>query len=245
MTRRGTYTDPQVEIAIARLCRELRDETGRNPSAAAVLRSLERDEELKPLVPKDARTIRRIIDELPLDESGLWSVAGADPDEVERVLPVLAHVARATEEGVRTLTRREASLIHRIRRAAPNLPMPSVWELTQAYIRDSGGEGGEVLAPYLDVLLALAPWQSSESHTAFVELIERAQLSDRARNRLSWTVRLVELHAALDEFKDDIAKLGHRGKGEKKEENDGKRTHLTAGKQVGVRGARKRRKRQE
>lgn len=231
MAKRGWYTDPRIEIAIARVCREVRGETGRNPSAAAVQRFLDDDEELQPLVPKDLRTIRRIMEELPTDETGTWSVADADPDEVALVLPVLAHVAQATAGGVWSLTRREASLIHRIRRAAPSLPEAGVWRLTQCYINDAGLAGGEVLAPYYDLLLALGAWQPGEGRVAFDRLIERAQRS----RHLRWVVRGIELDIMLDFYKDDVAKLEHKGKSRtQKEENDEEKRNA-AGSEVGVR----------
>ena len=207
MKKRETKTDARVEIKIARFCREYRDAMGRKPNAAKVRKVLEDDNDLLRLVPKDDRTIKRTIDELPTDESGTWSLEGAEPEEAAAVLPVLGYLARRT--AIRTLTRREASLIHRIRCAAPRLAVAGVWELTQSYIEVTSDSEGESIRSYLDALLALTPSFAEGGRAAFDELVSQAQISDKAKNYLQLKPRLMALFRLLEVTNTDLSELAN------------------------------------
>jgi len=116
------------------------------------------------------RTIQRLVAKLtPTDPSSPWSLADAEGDDAELILPVLASVIEKTEGERQHLTRAEADWIERIRRAAPDLP-PTVelfW-LARDYILRTERE--ESTAD-IDAFLAFAPWRLGEPRQRYLNAL--------------------------------------------------------------------------
>ncbi|MBI4507213.1 MAG: hypothetical protein HY691_16910 [Chloroflexi bacterium] len=134
------------------------------------------------------------------DPSACWSFADADPDEAERVLPVIAAVAESTRGWRQYVTRGEAQYIVKIRRAAPDIPLSLAFWLAYEYIARAA-EGQSTAG--LDLFLSSAPWSSDEAFRRFAQFLAHAnrESSPAAEKALRILVRL-EADAFGAEFGD-------------------------------------------
>lgn len=109
------------------------------------------------------RTLQRIVQAARIkDTSGAWSLADAEGDEAEVILPVLRAYLNLVSLNDRArdlfLTKAEAKWIVKVRRAAPSLHVFDVYFLARAYlVRESRRQ--ETFD--LDALLAFEPWDKT------------------------------------------------------------------------------------
>jgi len=147
---------------------------GRSPKQVEDL--LSRHPEIGPRLPTE-RTIQRIAKGIDTSSEEAWTVAGANPEDVPLILPVLRELAIASDGQRLSLTWREAAYALRVIRAAPDLVVRMVlqWALTYAR-RDAAGEA----VTDLDIALAFAPWRGQN---------ERSEFSERVINRSATVTR--------------------------------------------------------
>ena len=127
------------------------------------------------------RTVQSIVSELKRrdDTSETWTVAEASPAEISLVMPVLHAVAEETSSRTVTMTRDRAEWVLKVRAAAPQLPLWSVYRFAQRY-----GAGGDKPVE-LDALLALAPWRSRRARRQFFDAVAAGDL-DRGLVGTAW-----------------------------------------------------------
>lgn len=102
------------------------------------------------------RTIERMVrDAKPLDPSGPWSFAAADPEEARLVLDVVVWVFHWSK-GRTWLTNEVTSWVARVREAAPGVPTNWAYHLAIAY---QGATQRRQDSRSLDVVLAVKPWE--------------------------------------------------------------------------------------
>ncbi len=115
------------------------------------------------------RTIQEVMRQhSPPDPSGPWSVADALDDDAALVLPVLAAIAERTSGRRSSFTRREAELIAKIRRAAPDLDLIAAFAYAREYMlcKERG-----VSTDDLDIGLAFSPWKDASAVKRFVQAV--------------------------------------------------------------------------
>jgi len=121
------------------------------------------------------RTIHNIVAEsTPKDSSGPWSLADAQGDEAELVMPVLQELVEHTEGRVCQLTRDEAkwiAAVHRVVREGPSLW--NIYLLAREYQLLSGR--GESTAG-ADAYLAFAPWSSAEAALRYADALNKGRI---------------------------------------------------------------------
>ena len=152
--RRGSRTDPDI----ARAARSLAA-SGDQWSAAGIHRKLlEEHPEWTARMP-EVRTIQNLVRGLLGDEGEPWSFSDGEQD-AEDAGVVLTVVRELWDAGIwpRSVTTSEAGYIVRLRRAFPDLPAVTTFELTRAYLSATDRSNIYTLAG-LDRYLAFAPWR--------------------------------------------------------------------------------------
>ena len=106
------------------------------------------------------RTIQEHVRRLrPLDTSGTWSLAAADPETAELVLDTLAVMIEATDGRIHSLSNAEAQWVATIQQARPDVLPWTAYVLARAATRwESRGLSLDVLT----IFLALAPWRGND-----------------------------------------------------------------------------------
>jgi hypothetical protein len=101
------------------------------------------------------RTVERAAAKaVPLDTSGWWSLADADPEDAALVLPVLAEAAEMSGGRWRRFSKDLAGWIVKVRVAAPDIPPLWAFSIAQAYRSQN-----EESVAGLDEVLSFAPWR--------------------------------------------------------------------------------------
>lgn len=161
--RRPRDTNPWVVLEVRRLALE-------GYTAAEIHRGFPDDPD-RPSV----RTIYRIIEDVrPPDPSGTWKPLQS-PVSAGLVLPILAAVVEVTSGRRAHLTNDEAGRVEALRDAAPDLPPWETYVLARAYIgcdfqkKDSGP---------LDMVLAFAPWRSTEHSERYFAALNRGWVQE-------------------------------------------------------------------
>lgn len=196
------------------------------------------------------RTVQDIVAEHRRDDSARWQLADAAPEDIPLILPFVRYAAsldasfgddkgsargpitRGGDTTHATVTRAKAEWIVRIRRAAPDLPEPAVWDIVHYYLSRADDPEGRTFD--LDLLLAFQPWQSEDSLREFAQALDHEDLPPQDK-------RIVLLVAASAAIWTEVGKPRAltraavqlmRGAREK-EENDGKRTRKATRTKVG------------
>jgi len=182
----GQKTSTPVRTEIKRLTME----EGWGP--AEIHRVLKRNEELCDDVP-DQRTIQRIAKEVrPPDESGVWSVLDADPEQAARVIDVVRWMIIQTEGRTR-LTRHDVTWIARVRTVAPEVPPAWALYLAMGYRILSERPNPDSRA--LDLALGGAPWASAEQGQMWAAACRRCGVVD---DTVSDIIDLLESRSKID-----------------------------------------------
>ena len=107
-----------------------------------------------------ARTIRSWIAagkvHRPPSPGEPWSVLTGAPGDLELIAPLMPLVAALPARSGRSLSLREAEIAARVRRAAPDLPLPGVLTLALVYAQR---ERARQSTAGLDLYLGFAPWR--------------------------------------------------------------------------------------
>lgn len=156
--RRGRNVPPAVQHEIESLALEHPDW-----SAPTIYEHLN---DLKRVGVPAVYTIQRMLRAgRPKDSSELWTLGPDAP----LLLPVLAAIVERTLQPAR-LTRGQAAWVVRVRQAAPDLPLWWAFWLSEKYrIRNQQGQATDSL----DLLLAFAPWRSTEDFVRFMLVSEK------------------------------------------------------------------------
>ncbi|HEY8648901.1 MAG TPA: hypothetical protein VIM50_05940 [Candidatus Limnocylindria bacterium] len=119
--------------------------------------------------PVSPRTLTRILktQRARRGDGELWSPRkGADGVDVALTLPAIAHLIELSEGRRRQLTLDEARRFTFVRTAAPDLPIPTAFRLTQMY-------GHTTPENVLDSFLAFAPWRGPAERAAYAGAIRQ------------------------------------------------------------------------
>lgn len=101
-----------------------------------------------------------------------WSLITGHPDDLPLVIPAIPHVL-ALPPAARWLSVREAELIARVRKAAPDLPVAAAVTVSALY---AGRESRRESTADLDLYLAGGPWRDGVDDVAYARLADRAGL---------------------------------------------------------------------
>ena len=115
------------------------------------------------------RTVQNIMRECAApDPSGSWNVADADEEHIPIILAVLAILPVVTRGQRLQLTRREAELIVKISKAAPDLRPEEILDFTHAYMLC---EEKRISSEFVDLVLAIKPWRDPESASTYLDYV--------------------------------------------------------------------------
>tara|TARA_R100000306_G_scaffold45824_1_gene43653 strand:+ start:4552 stop:5217 length:666 start_codon:yes stop_codon:yes gene_type:complete len=118
--------------------------------------------------PPSIRSLRRwSSDVASKGDEEAWKITDTKPEYVSVVLDTLANLVERSGGRRKSLTRAEANLFVSIFNAAPELPTPTIWALSQYYLDD------DVPNADIDVLLALAPWKDFDHRRLYWGLVEK------------------------------------------------------------------------
>jgi len=118
------------------------------------------------------RQIQRIVKDMAYsDTSGVWMPDDEDisPDDVRRVLDVLAAVIVHTGGRKSSITKDEAARVVRLSKAMPSADPWLVWQVTKLYLIS---EHKEESTAALDAFLAFKPWQR-ECVEPYVDAVQK------------------------------------------------------------------------
>jgi hypothetical protein len=111
-----------------------------------------------------AKTIGRILKDLPEEEGKELRLASRSAADASLLLPVLRALIKHTDGAVTTLTEKESARVLWLRRIAPGLDPWSAYRLARFYMaRDAQKEKTEDL----DTFLAFEPWRSPVEYRLF------------------------------------------------------------------------------
>ena len=147
-------------VKVEKRMQELLEE-GLHPKA--VLDTLSREFDDK--APSEKTVQRRYNRMRAADPSREWRLADAKPDEDSSFpLEVLATVISRTGGLVTHLTTAQVQWLHRLRRAAPDLPVRFAYRLALGYMARLAKDED---THELDCFLAFGPWRSTEDQARF------------------------------------------------------------------------------
>lgn len=174
-TRERRPVAPDVRSAIRALARHRHVPGGPYLfDAAAIQRMLEEVPTLSGPVPP-LRTVQYHVQAErsgntgdPEDDLPWRTVETAEPGDVPLVLEVVGELIRASRGRWRSVSRREARAILRVRHAAPDLPPWESYLLALAYTHP-----GDFDAEAIDGFLALRPWASLDAWQQYQRVVNR------------------------------------------------------------------------
>ena len=117
--------------------------------------------------PPSLRTVQELMAAyVPVDPSGPWRVAAANPDEVKIILP-LARDIFLRWNGKKRLTNREVDFILKIHSILPEEPFVA-WSFAQSYVRC---EENHLDTDLLDLALGMLPWHDYRYAYEYLEAL--------------------------------------------------------------------------
>jgi hypothetical protein len=151
--KRQRNMNPDLEKWIKRKAR-------RGESPIDIFREMQKSDEWKDIENLPIlRTVQSVVkDQKIQDKTAPWSVGDEEfsAEDARLILDVFADVIVFFGEE-RVFTRAEAAWVLKMRKLAPGLPLPEVWDLARSYmVIESKGDSTEAT----DAYLAFKPWMS-------------------------------------------------------------------------------------